>query len=196
MNKRTMQMTLRTQRETTHAKKNETTNQLRHRRTWSRTEDADLIRFRNEDHPWEDIAETLGRTKAACYARFHGMRRAGVEEIDLSNDLSLSGTKWTKSQDKELVSMCRTGMPYEEMANALKRSTVAVQARASMLHATVLRSEMEPEPEESEPAEIPDEEALTLPESQPVPSNNWQFVTGALTMLAGMVAAKLLGVVA
>jgi hypothetical protein len=215
------QASLRKQREDAHEKKkNATISIQRNGTSWTRLEEADLIRYYTEGHPWDDIGETLRRTPVACRVRVAHLRREGGENITRRSGVSSRHNfKWTVAEDKDLIQLCQEGHDYEYIAEQMERTEDACSVRASMLNVAVVRSaatrmkdltevaQLSLGSVEEEKAEdttiqttLDDFQTVTSEapdpvESQPVLSNHMaHFILGAMTMLTGLIAAKYLGV--
>ena len=197
------QQDLMKQRKRAHEAKRNPIGVRRSRMTWTRLEEADLIRYHNEGHPWEDIGETLGRTATACRVRIAVLRNDGVEGIDRrSGVMDRHNFTWTVAEDKQLIHLCQEGETYENISEEMGRTEAACSVRASVLNVAVVRNAASTDAEEDDTTiqttlddfQTVASEPQAPAESQPVASNNMQFILGALTMLAGIVVAKWLEV--
>jgi hypothetical protein len=50
------------------------------RKAWTESETNALLRFRNENKSWREIANLMNRTEASCYTRYHKIHSKGKHE--------------------------------------------------------------------------------------------------------------------
>lgn len=98
---------------------------------WTSAEDAKLIRLvKMQKYTFPELSKKLRRTEGAIRKRLSDL---GVKEHPVKLD---NHTKWTDEEYLELGEMIKAGLPCEEIAEKLNKSTKAVKGRVYAMYLT------------------------------------------------------------
>tara|TARA_R110000824_G_scaffold92690_2_gene224662 strand:+ start:2475 stop:2987 length:513 start_codon:yes stop_codon:yes gene_type:complete len=89
---------------------------------WNKEEISNLKRMRDvENIDWDEIGLVLNRTYHACRVKYNKERR----KVNVKNN----NKSWTEADIKLLMGFVKKGIPLNEVARRLKRTTKAVQVK-------------------------------------------------------------------
>ncbi|EPH90007.1 hypothetical protein D922_03382, partial [Enterococcus faecalis 06-MB-DW-09] len=100
-------------------------------------EKSALLAETNEVINTEQLAKKLGRSVTAVAKKVSFMRKDGqLPKVKRELAFDSSGRPWTKSEERRLASMYKQGTVYEEIAEALGRSSASCSNKVSELKTT------------------------------------------------------------